>query len=49
MKHDFRTECLIDLLDALLCEKMFDQLRNKEQFGYFVSCSSRNTQGVLGF
>jgi hypothetical protein len=30
-------------------EKFFDQLRNKEQYGYSVSCSQRSSQGVLGF
>jgi len=28
---------------------MFDTLRNKEQLGYYVSCSMRNSRGVLGF
>lgn len=27
---------------------MFDQLRNKEQYGYSVSCQQRDTRGVLG-
>ena len=35
---------------AQICwEPCFDFLRTKEQLGYSVACSMRNTMGVLGF
>jgi nardilysin len=46
--HSFETYCQLQLVEQILCEKMFDQLRNKEQYGYSVSCQQRDTRGVLG-
>ncbi len=39
----------IDLLEQILYEPFYDQLRTKQQLGYSVSCSGRSTYGVLGF
>ena len=38
-----------NLLQHLMYEPLFDSLRTKQQLGYSVSCSARNTQGALGF
>lgn len=40
---------LADLLEAVLDEPLYDQLRTKEQLGYSVSCGSRWTDGIVGF
>ena len=37
------------VLQMLLEEPCFDQLRTKEQLGYTVTCSYRNTSGAVGF
>ena len=34
------------VLEAILEEKMFDQLRTKEQLGYYVSARSSNTRAA---
>ena len=39
----------LSLLEQLVYEPFFDQLRTKEQLGYSVSCGVRNTFGALGF
>jgi len=39
---------LVDLLEHILYEPLFDALRTKEQFGYQVSCGIRWTFGVIG-
>jgi secreted Zn-dependent insulinase-like peptidase len=39
----------LDLLERILYEPFFDQLRSKQQLGYSVSCSARCTFGVVGF
>lgn len=39
----------LNLLEHLMYEPLFDALRTKQQLGYTVSCSARNTQGALGF
>ena len=39
----------LDLLEQILYEPFFDNLRTKQQLGYSVSCSARCTFGVLGF
>jgi nardilysin len=36
-------------LQLIIKEPLFDTLRTKEQLGYDVSCSNRDTFGVLGF
>ena len=39
----------MELLVHLMWEPIFNRLRTKEQLGYAVDCSTRNTHGVLGF
>ncbi|KAL7536578.1 hypothetical protein ACHAXR_008597 [Thalassiosira sp. AJA248-18] len=39
---------LTDLLEHILEEPLYNQIRTKEQFGYEVSCGARWTYGVLG-
>ena len=39
----------VELLVHLMWEPIFNRLRTKEQLGYSVGCSVRNTHGVLGF
>ena len=40
---------MADLLEAVIDEPLYDQLRTKEQLGYSVSCGSRWTDGIVGF
>ncbi|XP_017794015.1 PREDICTED: nardilysin-like [Habropoda laboriosa] len=40
---------LIDLLILLMEEPLFNQLRTQEQLGYDVSCTPKNTYGILGY
>jgi nardilysin len=40
---------IIEILMLIIKEPLFDTLRTKEQLGYDVSCSNRDTFGVLGF
>ncbi|PON37676.1 S-ribosylhomocysteinase (LuxS) [Parasponia andersonii] len=44
-----RLKALIDLLDEIVEEPLFNQLRTKEQLGYVVECSPRITYRVFGF
>jgi len=44
-----RIKVLLDMLEDMMYEPIFDQLRTKEQLGYSVGCSTRDTHGVLGF
>eukprot|EP01036_Dinobryon_divergens_P028603 gene28603-37574_t len=39
----------MDLLEQILSEPFFDNLRTKKQLGYELSCGARHTFGVLGF
>ncbi|KAL1138822.1 hypothetical protein AAG570_008884 [Ranatra chinensis] len=41
--------CLLEMLIMLMEEPIFDTLRTQEQLGYDVSCTLRDTFGVLGF
>ncbi|PNF37373.1 hypothetical protein B7P43_G17280 [Cryptotermes secundus] len=41
--------CIVDLLMLLMEEPVFDVLRTKEQLGYHVCSSVRDTFGILGF
>lgn len=41
--------CIIEMLLMLMEEPLFDSLRTKQQLGYDVSCSLRETFGILGF
>jgi len=43
-----RQRVLIDLLEQILHEPLYNQIRTKETFGYEVSCGARWTYGVLG-
>ena len=36
------------MIESLLEDEFFDALRTKEQLGYYVSCSQRNTRGIPG-
>lgn len=45
----FRKSVLIDLLMMIAEEPLFDILRNKEQLGYGVECTSRDNYGILGY
>lgn len=40
---------LTEILEVLLEEPIYDELRTKDQLGYTVSCGSRWTAGVVGF
>jgi len=40
---------LVDLIDELMEEPIYDKLRTKEQLGYSVHCSMRMTDEILGF
>lgn len=41
--------CLVEMLLMLMEEPLFDKLRTQEQLGYDVSCTVRDTFGILGF
>ena len=47
-KDELYNRVLTDLLEQILDEPFYNQLRTKEQFGYEVSCGARWTFGVLG-
>ncbi|KAL7436906.1 hypothetical protein ACHAXM_005357 [Skeletonema potamos] len=47
-KDDLTNRVLTDLLERVLDEPFYNELRTKEQFGYEVSCGARWTFGVLG-
>eukprot|EP00985_Skeletonema_marinoi_P001098 scaffold448_cov107-Skeletonema_marinoi.AAC.2 len=47
-KDDLTNRVLVDLLEHVLDEPFYNELRTKEQFGYEVSCGARWTFGVLG-
>ncbi|KAL9186105.1 hypothetical protein ACHAXT_005343 [Thalassiosira profunda] len=40
--------CLVDVLEAIIDEPLYNQIRTKEQFGYEVSCGARWSYGILG-
>ncbi|CAK9096568.1 Insulin-degrading enzyme (Insulin protease) (Insulinase) (Insulysin) [Durusdinium trenchii] len=40
---------LLNLLEDMMYENLFDELRTKQQLGYSVGCSTRDTFGVHGF
>lgn len=46
---DIHSLTLLDLLEQIISENFFDELRTKKQLGYNVSCGVRQTYGVLGF
>ncbi|GJW35857.1 insulinase family protein [Tanacetum coccineum] len=43
-----KSKALVDLLDEIVQEPFFNQLRTKEQLGYVVDCSPRATYRILG-
>ena len=45
---DFSETLVIELLESILEDEFFDSLRTKDQLGYYVACSQRNTRGVPG-
>ena len=47
-KDDLTNRVLTDMLERILDEPFYNELRTKEQFGYAVSCGARWTFGVLG-
>ncbi|XP_057416399.1 nardilysin-like [Lotus japonicus] len=47
--RSMKLKALIDLVEEIVKEPLFNQLRTKEQLGYVVDCSSRVTIRVLGF
>lgn len=47
--HDRQTRYIFDFLGHVMDEKMFDQVRNKDQFGYYVSAATRLSFGITGF
>merc|ERR1712113_475106 len=46
---DVRKHAILDLLDTLMAEQLFDALRTKQQIGYTVSCMARCTRLIQGF
>ncbi|KAG5888587.1 hypothetical protein JTB14_029883 [Gonioctena quinquepunctata] len=44
-----RANVIIDLIMLIIEEPLFDILRSKEQLGYHVYCSTKDTFGILGF
>ena len=45
----WRGRAFIILMQSLMQEKLFDQLRTKETLGYSVSCSFDSTHEILGY
>jgi nardilysin len=48
-KSTVKLQCLIEFVEKLMEEPLFDILRTKEQLGYAVECSHRANNGILGF
>lgn len=48
-KSTIRTQCLVEFVEKLMEEPIFDILRTKEQLGYSISCSHRVNNGLIGF
>eukprot|EP00439_Symbiodinium_sp_Y106_P086792 s125_g35.t46 len=44
-----RVRVLLALLEDVMYESLFDELRTKQQLGYSVGCSIRDSYGVPGF
>ncbi|XP_056633066.1 nardilysin [Diorhabda sublineata] len=47
--YNIRDSVIIDIMMMIIEEPLFDVLRTKEQLGYHVYCTSRDTYGILGF
>eukprot|EP00927_Polykrikos_kofoidii_P031696 TRINITY_DN27205_c0_g1_i1.p1 TRINITY_DN27205_c0_g1~~TRINITY_DN27205_c0_g1_i1.p1 ORF type:complete len:1209 (+),score=189.92 TRINITY_DN27205_c0_g1_i1:56-3682(+) len=39
----------LELIEQIMSEPLYDELRTKRQLGYDVSCGSRESAGILGF
>jgi len=48
-EEDFKQRAVLDLLEAIMSEPLFDALRTKQQLGYVASCGVRITQRVYGY
>ena len=46
-KDELTNRVLVDLLEHVLDEPFYNELRTKEQFGYEVTCGAKWTFGVL--
>lgn len=47
-KCTIKLQCLIEFVEKLMEEPLFDILRTKEQLGYSVACSHRVNHGICG-
>jgi nardilysin len=47
--YTIKGRVIIEIVMLIIEEPLFDTLRTKEQLGYSVSCSERDTTGILGF
>lgn len=47
-KKTMRLNCLLDLLEKVITDPLYDNLRTKEQLGYAVGNAKVNTYGILG-
>ncbi|KAK3870248.1 hypothetical protein Pcinc_024512 [Petrolisthes cinctipes] len=45
---DLATEILLEFIQMVMDEPVFNFLRTKEQLGYHVFCTNHNTYGILG-
>lgn len=43
-----RLQCLVEFIEKIMEEPLFDVLRTHEQLGYSVACSHRFNHGILG-
>jgi hypothetical protein len=48
-QHDSLAHATMDLIDLIMEEPLYNELRTKQQLGYSVSCGPRSTVGILGF
>lgn len=49
IKSTIRNQCLVEFVEKLMEDPIFDILRTKEQLGYSVGCSHRVNNGLIGF
>ncbi|XP_017048682.1 nardilysin [Drosophila ficusphila] len=47
--NDLKVECLMDLVELIVEEPLFNQLRTQEQLGYSLGISQRIGYGVIAF
>jgi nardilysin len=48
-EFDIVSSTYLDLIEQIISEPFFNDLRTKQQLGYDVSCTSKDTYGVLGY